>query len=309
MLLAPELLAELGPLALEARNAVEGVLAGIHRSAALGSGGEFVQYRAYVPGDDLKHIDWKLLARSGRVFTRVHRTDTEMRCAVLLDSSASMGYQGSSAIATKLHYAQTLAACLAYLARRQGDKAALFVASGDQRRSCPHGTPATFPRFIEQLDGLQPTGSSDLLAAFTEAEAFLGPHRGVIIILSDFWDENPPLVPLLRQASFAKRDCLVFHVLDDDELALPSVGPRRFIDSETGEQITAAPDSIRASYRSRMSAHLDALRQSCLDNEAAYHLATTSMPYGQALTAALCSENTCSGPPTTPGALHYAPRA
>jgi len=291
MQLAPELLAELGPLALEARNAVEGMLAGIHRSTALGTGGEFVQYRAYVPGDDLKHIDWKLLARSGRVYTRVHRTDTEMRCSVLLDSSASMSYRGTKALAPKLLYAQTLAACLAYLARRQGDRAALFVSSGNQHRTCRYGDPATFPRFIEQLEGLQPSGASDLFSAFTEAESFLGHHRGLIVILSDFWDENLPLVPLLRQAAFAKRDCLVFHILDDDELTLPAVGPRRFIDSETGEQITTAPDSIRANYHSQMSAHLDSLRQACLDNGAAYHLTTTSTPYGQALTTALLANH------------------
>ena len=309
MQLAPELLAELGPLALEARNAVEGMLAGLHRSTALGTGGEFVQYRAYMPGDDLKHIDWKLLARSGRVYTRVHRTDTEMRCAVLLDSSASMGYKGFHALATKLHYAQTLAASLAYLAKRQGDKAALFVSSGNLHRASRHGDSTTFPRFIEQLDGLQPTGSSDLPSAFTEAESFLGHHRGMMIIISDLWDEHLPLVPLLRQASFAKRDCLVLHVLDDDELALPAIGPRRFIDSETGEQITAAPESIRDSYRSRMTAHLDTLRQECLDNGASYHLLTTSTPYVQALTTSLSFEQTSAEPPYSPGALHYAPRA
>ncbi|MBR0459584.1 MAG: DUF58 domain-containing protein [Victivallales bacterium] len=285
-ILSPEELVKLNDYELLARLAVEGFLSGLHRSVAHGHGGEFVQYRSYVPGDDLKHVDWKLFARSNRVCTREFLQETEMRCVFLLDASASMGYQGTHAPCSKFHYGAMVAACFTYLARRQGDCPGLVVFNNATLSASRRGEPhLTLPELQQRLADIVPSATANLLAALPDATQFLGRARGLVVLLSDLWDNPDALRAVIRQLRFANRDIIVIHILDDDEANLPLHGPHHFVDSESPDELTTDPDSFREAYLAKMRDHLEHCRQICLDNEADYLLVNTAQPLVPCLAA------------------------
>ena len=287
-LLSIESLLRLGDYSLMSRLAVEGYLAGLHRSHTRGFGGEFQQYRPYMPGDDLKYVDWKLYARQGRLNEKVYLEETEMRCAILVDASASMSYQGTKAPCSKYQYAALLAACFIYLAKKQGDRPGLFVYSqrlhhATQRgQSCPE-----LHQLMRIFDGFAPDKEADHANALNEAENYLGPKRGMVILISDLWGAEEQLEGIIRRLRFEQRDCIVCQILDHDELELPFDRTTRFIDSENGDSIITAPPVIRQQYQETLKKHLDSLRSICLNNQADYLLADTSTPFGDCLAAYL----------------------
>ena len=286
--LSPENLLKLGDFTLMCRLAVEGFLAGIHRSLTKGFGGVFQQYRPYVPGDDLKYVDWKLYARQGRLNEKVYLEETDMRCAMLVDASASMAYKGTLAPCSKYQYAALLAGCFAYLARRQGDRPGFFVYAQEPLYATQRGQPAPdLHQLMRIFDGISPAKSADHTRALEEAEGFLGSRRGMVILLSDLWGAEEQLESLVRRLRFEQRDVIVCHILDDDELELPFDSTTRFIDSENGDSIVTAPSVIRARYRESLQKHLETMRTLCLNNQADYLLANTAHPFADCLAAYL----------------------
>lgn len=286
-LLSPEVLARIVDYSLLSRVAVEGFLSGLHRSVARGYGGEFVQYRGYVPGDDLKYVDWKLYARQRKVYTKVYQEETNMRCALVLDASASMAYQGTRAVCSKFRYGAMLAACLAYLARRQGDQVGLFVYSDRLLTGTGRGQRASrLPQMLAELAKVEVGQRADHAAAMAMAEEFVG-KRGLIVLLSDWHDLEEGLARLVRQIRFANRNCMVCQILDVDELDLPFADQRRFVDSESGEEITTLPELVRENYRRRMERFTARQREDCLRNRTDYELAITNQNLGDLLAAYL----------------------
>jgi len=259
-LLDPATLAGMGNLALMARAAVEGYLSGMHRSLLHGCGTEFVQYRNYTPGEDLKYIDWKVYARSDRLYTKVYEEETNMNCYVLMDASASMDYKGTEAACSKFHYARMVAACIGYLAQRQGDNIGLF-AYGEHLREAiePGHRSGQFERFLKGLGRAQPEGAA-AHEALLKALSMRLRQRGLVIYLSDMLEAEDTLTKALARLRFAHCEVLAIQILDPDErnFELPRVA--RFVDSETGREVVSWPDAVRARYQAGMEHFQNKLR-------------------------------------------------
>lgn len=282
--LPPEVLAAVDDLELAARIVVDGLLAGRHRSMRRGLGGAaFAQYRAYVQGDDLRHVDWKQFARSERLNVKLHEEETDMRLAIVLDATASMAYRGSRAVWSKYRFACMLAACLAHLAGRQGDRLGLFLYGRDGLSSCVASSSQGFmASMTAAMSKRQPQGHGSLTSALDAATDFLG-HRGCLVLLSDLHDYEERLPELLKMLHQGRRDALVIHVLDDDELDLPFGDGIRFIDSETQEEIVASAAVIRSDYSQAMSRFVDNVREICLSSQTDRLLGLTSRAPGALL--------------------------
>lgn len=260
-LLDPATLAGMGSLSLMARSAVEGFLSGMHRSVFHGFGTEFLQYRNYTPGEDLKYVDWKVLARSDKFYTKVYQEETNMNCYVLLDASASMDYQGERASCTKLHYAKMAAACIAYLAQRQGDNLGLFAYGGDFREALEPGhRSGQFERFLQGLIRTEGEGAAQHDALLSSLSTQLR-QRGLVIYLSDMLEAEATLPQALAKFRFRHCDVLAIQVLDPDELDLPQQTVTRFLDSETDSEITTWPEAARERYSESMGTFLDTLQK------------------------------------------------
>lgn len=232
-----------------ARVAVEGFLGGLHRSLAHGFGMEFEQYRNYSPGEDLKYLDWKALARSDKLYTKVFQEETDTDCLILVDASGSMGYAGRSAPCSKQRYAAMVAACLAYLAERQGDHPGLYVYGEEVRQFVPpRRQRAGMATIMRVLEGLESTGTA-LHRAALEPLAERIRRRSLVVLISDFLEAEAEPPALLR--AFATRGCdvLAVQVLDRDESNLPDVEFARFVDMETEARLSASPKLTRGRYQ------------------------------------------------------------
>ena len=275
--LKPDVLRSLGGFSLMARNAVAGIMSGLHSSVSKGSGGDFQQYRQYAQGDDLRYVDWKLYARQERLYHKVCRDDTIMRCAVLVDASASMAYQGRGSALSKYQYAAILTACFAAVAAAQNDSVSLFVYGGGAMRRIEFGRRDSLAWLVDQLGEISPAGNAAYGDLLQDVEVFLGASRGLVVIASDFIDCD--IVSLLRRFSAAERDLRICHVLDGDELELPFSGTLRFKDAESGEELVAAPDAVRESYKRAVDKWLDEFRETVLEAGALYHFGTSGSSF------------------------------
>lgn len=285
--LSPEVLSRIQNLELMARLAVNGYLAGRHRSVKRGYGGEFVQYRAYVPGDDMKYVDWKLYARQERICLKVFQEETDMKVALVVDASASMAYRGSRACCSKYRYAAMTAACLAWLARSRGDEAGLFIYGGaGVERSLGGGTGGGLSRQLAALAACEPQGAGNLETALAAAGEWLG-ERGLLVVLSDLHGDEESLRGLLRRQTCGRRDCIVFQVLDDDELDLPFGESVRFVDSENGQEVAASANLIREEYAADMKAFVKGVCEDGLESRTDVVQVRTSAELGELLTAYL----------------------
>jgi len=285
--LDPEVLSRVGNYSLLARKVVEGFLTGLHRSMYHGFGSEFVQYRNYSRGDDLKYVDWKVYARLDRIQTKVFEEETNTNCYIVLDCSASMGYQGERSPLSKLHYGKIMAACLAYLVQRQGDNVGLY-AYADRLRTviAPGHKAGQVHRLCVELAKLQAEGGCDHQRVLT----YLGEHfnrRGLLIYISDFLDAGEDLFKALRRFRFQHHDCILFHLLDPDELDLHLEGTVRFVDSESGEEIVTAPAAVREQYQRAMQRFVDEIEGFATGSDLDYHRILTDQPLAGILAAYL----------------------
>jgi uncharacterized protein (DUF58 family) len=248
--LDPAVLARLGTLDLKARTVVEGFLSGLHRSPFRGFSVEFAEYRQYMPGDDLATIDWKVYARSDRYYVKKFEEETNLECRLLVDVSASMGY-GRRGV-TKLEYASYLAASLAYLMTGQRDAVGI-AAFGDAIVSLlpPSARPGHLTAILATLDKLRASGRTGVARPFHQLADSLA-KRGLVIVISDLLDDPAHVIEGLKHFRFRGTDVIVFHVLDHDELTFPFEVPARFVDPETLEEISAAPDDVRGHYLSQL---------------------------------------------------------
>ena len=281
--LDPELLARVGSLELLARTVVEGFMSGLHRSPFTGFSTEFTEYRQYNPGDDLRYLDWRLLARTDRYFIKKYRADTNTQCHLLIDTSASMNYAHASSV-TKLQYAQFLAASLAYLLNRQQDAVGLVAFADKLHTHVPARNRTGHMRTIfASLSLLQPGGETDLAESLHQLAEILT-RRGIVVVISDFYDQTGRLGEAFQHLRFKGHDVVAFHVLDQNELDFDFSDPVLLLeDAETQEQMPVLPDVVMGGYRERMRRHVDDMRLCAAANNVDYELLTTKQPLDFAL--------------------------
>jgi uncharacterized protein (DUF58 family) len=283
--LHPEAIRRISSMELRARNIVEGFLSGMHRSPYFGQSVEFVQHRQYVPGDDLRHIDWKVWGRQDRLYIKQYEEDTNLRCTLLVDASQSMSY-GRGPL-NKFDYAATLAACLAYLALRQQDSVGLTLFDNEIRTKLPWRSSRSHLNTIyRSLQQSRPAEKTDLAKVFREINETY-PKRSLMVIASDFLGSEKETLKGLGALRSAGQDILVFHILDDDELDFPFNDPTRFEGMESIDQLNCNPRALREGYLESLQRFLDRVRHACASSRIDYQLIRTSRNIDAALTAYL----------------------
>ena len=285
--LHPDAIAAIGSMELRASRIVDGFLSGMHRSPYFGQSLEFVQHREYVPGDDLRHIDWKVWGRQDRYVIKQYEEDTNLRCSMLLDASSSMEY-GRGGL-NKFEYAATIAACLAHLCLRQQDAVGLSVFDDRVRIRLPwrSGRKQTASIF-ESLEKTELADRTNIERVFKDVQQGF-PKRGLIVLLSDFLGTDETSLKGLASLRKAGHDCVVFHVLDDDELDFPFNDPTRFEGLESAGDLACNPRALRDGYLESLNKFLESIRRSCASYEVDYHLVRTSAPIDATLTAFLAA--------------------
>lgn len=285
--LHPESIQRISRLELRARHIVEGFLSGMHRSPYFGQSVEFLQHREYAPGDDLRHVDWKVWARQDRIYVKEYEADTNLRCSLLVDVSNSMRY-GSGPL-SKYEYACTLATSLAYLILKQNDAVGCISFDEHIRRQVPIRSKRNhLQSVIDSLDQSEPAEKTDMYAILRNVAEAL-PRRGMMILLSDLLADPPGTLRGLRLLKQRGHDVLVLHVMDDDELDFPFSGPTRFEGLESLEYLNCNPRALREGYLEAMNAFLEETRRGCAHNSVDYALIRASQPMDAALATFLSS--------------------
>ena len=260
--LDPSALAAIGDLELVSRRVVDGTISGLHRSPFHGYSAEFSQYRHYRPGDDLKYIDWKLFARTDRLYTKQFRETTNLVSQIALDASASMDYAGAAGV-TKFQYARFLAAALAHLVSRQGDAVGLVTYADTITQYLPsRGGPAHLRSVLLSLSRTEPAGATDGAAALGRTIDLLK-RRGLLVVISDLYDERDEVERALMRAAHIGHEVIVFHVLTRDEVELPFRDDVELEDPESGRLVLANGASAGRPYREAISAFLERWRSRC----------------------------------------------
>jgi uncharacterized protein (DUF58 family) len=279
--LSPALVAAVDDLEVVARLIVEGTRSGQHRSPFHGFSNEFSQYRAYRPGDDLKYLDWKMLARSDRLYTRQFRETTNMSAMICLDSSASMAYPEEGL--SKFRYACMMAAALAHLIVMQGDAVGLMTMQGGRLVYVPaRGGRAHLRTLLAQIDKLEPALTWDPKIVIPRAADLLK-RRGLVCVISDFYDAPEDARVELRRANRRGHDVALLQIVSKQEVDLPFSGDFQFEDMETGSHVMLDPRRSRAAYRNAMAAFLEGWRFGAKRDGFDYALMTTDEPPSEAL--------------------------
>ncbi|MCA9193128.1 MAG: DUF58 domain-containing protein [Planctomycetales bacterium] len=278
----PHILAQLGALPLMSRKPMLGNVSGRHASPHRGASVEFAEYRKYVPGDDLRRLDWRAYGRSDRYYIKEFEADTNLRMVLVVDTSGSM--QFGSAGVTKLEYARRVAAALGYLAIQQGDAVGLAcVANGITQQIPPRRNPAHLTTLFDCLEQAQPQGQTGLGTVLHELAETVR-QRALVIILSDFFLEPELLRDCFEHLRFRKHDVVAFHLLDPEELTFAFQRPTRFLDLEGGTPIFADPVEIADRYHTALAAYLEKLREVVLETAVDYRRIRIDSPYDKELT-------------------------
>ena len=272
--------ARLSKLQLFARDVVEGVITGMHKSPHRGFSAEFSEHREYTPGDELRHMDWKVVGRSDRYYIKLFEQETNLRATIILDNSNSMRF------GNKMEYARHLTSCIAYLLARQQDLAGLCAVDEKIQVELPSASsPAHIDRLFRALENL-PSGTTTTLPQRLHELAERLPRRGLLIIISDLWVGTDELLRALQHLRYRKHQAMVIHLLDRSEMSLEGPPFNRQItlqDLETGEKLAVEPSEIREIYQKQVQAHVAALKRGCMDCDSEYHSVMVDQPYDKAL--------------------------
>jgi uncharacterized protein (DUF58 family) len=281
----PKILARIGNLELMARNVVEGFINGLHRAPFFGASIDFAEHRGYVAGDDIRRVDWRLYARTDRYYVKQYEADTNTNLSILFDVSKSMSF--TSGGVTKLEYASFVAACLAYLAQRQRDRVGIITFDSDIVSHVPPSA-KHFNVTLQTLDRAKAERPGHLIEPLTKmAEHFK--RRGILVLISDFYEEPDAILEAIKPLKFIGNDLIVFHVMDPAELEFGYDDASSFEDLESGEQIPVVPQSLAEEYRMLVKAHIDALTTKFSEHRIDYTLLNTSQPLDRALFSYLSS--------------------
>jgi len=274
--LDPETLQKLGDLELVAREAVEGLRVGAHRSPLRGFSTEFAHHRQYVPGDPIRDLDWRVYGRTDRYYTKLYEAETNYDCYILIDASASMRY--ASGKVSKLEYGKFLAASLAYLVLKQRDSVGLSIFDSAVRAYLP---PRSAMGIILEIDRLlrdiKPTPRNSIAKQLHDT-ALLMKRRSFVILVSDLLAEVDDILTGLDHLRFDGHNVVVFHTLDPHELEFPFKGTWRFEGLEDEPPLTTQPERIRDDYMTSLNTYLAALRAGCVGSHVDYTTVDTSRP-------------------------------
>jgi uncharacterized protein (DUF58 family) len=281
--LDPAALSRLARLELLARWPMDGNVAGRHKSVHRGSSVEFAEHRKYVPGDDPRFMDWRVLARSDRYYLKEFEADTNLRCHLVLDASGSMEFGG------KFAYARRMAATLGYLAMQQGDAVGLACcATRGAADIPPRRKPAHLKHIFDSLAAVRPAGETNLVASLHELADKIR-RRALVVLFSDLFADPEALLHCFRHLRFRKHDLAVFHLLDRSEIDFKFDRPIRFVDMENQSSVVAEPGVIFPRYRAALDAYLERLRRGCREFEVDYRLVLTDEDYEKVLAGFLLS--------------------
>lgn len=286
-LLTPEELASLGGLDVLARSVVEGFLMGLHRSPHRGFSAEFAELRSYRPGDELRHIDWRMFARSDRLYVKQFEEETNLRAHLLLDVSGSMEWSSRPSLPTKLWYGKVLTAALALLLLRQGDRAGLVVFDDRVRHWVPdRGGRRQWAELVRRIRDVEARGVTDPRDALHTTALRLR-RRGLVVLVSDLLVDRGPVLRALRFLRHRQHQVLVFHLLDPGERDLDATGEVRFQDPESGEELRVDVPELRDDYRRAVEGAIEEWRRDLRSEGIDYHLVDTSLPFTRVMRAAL----------------------
>ncbi|MBR4170515.1 MAG: DUF58 domain-containing protein [Kiritimatiellae bacterium] len=271
-------MAKLNQLVLNSRYVVEGTLAGRHRSAQKGSSTEFADHRAYMPGDDLKRIDWKVLGRTDKYYIRRYQDETNLRVYLLMDRSGSMNYTSDPDRPTKYSYASTLAAALGYVVLKARDSVGMYIYGEKMDAALPcKNSFSGLNNSMKVLQEFKPekgTNGAEVMHQIAEAIS----RRALVVIISDLLDDQEAIIKAIAHFRKNMHDVIVFHVFDPAELTLDLKRGAQFEDLETGEKIIADPRSMSKEYKDIMGKFLERYRETCAEMKVDYRLVTTDEP-------------------------------
>ena len=274
--LDPNTLSKIGPLDVVTRQVVEGIRIGMHRSPVRGISTEFSAYRQYVPGDEVRHIDWKLYGRTNRYHVKLFDAETNFVANLLLDASSSMTF-GSGNI-TKLEYAKYMAASLAYLIVDQRDSAGVGIFDGELQQyiepKSTLGILADISRELENVDPQPRTAIAEILHEFAGRMT----RRGMVMVFSDLLDNTDDFIEGINHLRFRGHNVTVFHILDPQEIEFPLNGVWRFEGLENDGELITQPARIRQAYLEELEKFIGKVRGACIRSQADYVLCNTAEP-------------------------------
>jgi uncharacterized protein (DUF58 family) len=281
-LLDPAVLAGISSLDLLAKTVVDGFVAGLHRSPDFGFSQEFAEYRAYTPGDDLRHVDWNLYARTERTYIKRYHGETNSQLTILLDASNSMQY--NSGPLSKMDYARSLAAALFYLAiRNQRDAAGLIVFDDEVRDYIrPSTRPGQLARLLAALEQATPQARTNFAKPLQHFQNALR-RRGIVILISDFYETPQTIVDDIAPLRSRGNEVILFHLLDPQELRPVIKSSSVLVDLETGQRIEVVPEYMHSAYRVKIDAHIEQIRSLARGVGIDHQLLVTSQPLDRAL--------------------------
>ena len=280
-ILTPDIISRLNNLSLKARFVVEGFIVGLHKSPYHGFSVEFSEHRAYGAGDEIRHVDWKLWGKTDRYFIKQFEEETNLKSYLLIDQSLSMTYKSGNV--TKLEYAQILAASLGYLMLKQQDAVGLTLFDDEIRVNIPARSKRSHLNIIlSKMQNIKP-GPETTIAPVLHKTAEAIKKRGLIILISDLFDDPDEILSGLQHFRYKGHEVVVFHVLDPRELTLDFTQRTRFRDMESGEEIITDPWHIQSDYQKSMEQFCDYIKSNCRQKNIDYVQLSTDFPLDMAL--------------------------
>ncbi|HEX2897570.1 MAG TPA: DUF58 domain-containing protein [candidate division Zixibacteria bacterium] len=284
--LNPDIVSKLKGMEIRARMVVEGFIAGMHKSPYHGFSVEFAEHRQYMPGDNIRDIDWKVYAKSDRFYIKQFEEETNLKSYLLLDCSASMAYRSDDRI-SKLDYARLLSGALSYMMLRQRDSVGLVTFDEKLRRYIPPRSKyGHLHVLLNELANQEPSDKTNITSTLHEMADRIK-RRGLVIIMSDLLDEAQKIISGLKHFRYNKHEIIVFHILDPRERDFAFPREAIFKDMETGEELTTLPYQIKKYYSEQVKAFSDEIASACRQSNIDYHPIDTSMPFDKALYAFL----------------------
>jgi uncharacterized protein (DUF58 family) len=279
--LDPAVLSTISSIELVARTVVDGFVAGLHRSPDFGFSQEFAEYRAYTPGDDLRHIDWNVFARTERMYLKRYRGETNSQLLILLDVSGSMSF-GAGRL-SKLEYARYLAASLAYMGSIQRDATGVIVFDDDVKNYVqPSARQGQLMRVLHAVESAVPGVNTDFAKPFLHFQQYLH-RRGIVAVISDFYDDPETVIRHIEPLRYHGNDVVLFHIVDPSELAPDFRDPVLLQDLETKTTLEVSPEYAGKEYRERFQQHLQSLRTAAQRAGLDYRLMNTARPLDDGL--------------------------
>ncbi len=280
--LQPEVISKISSLDLRAKYIVEGFMLGLHKSPYHGFSIEFSQHRPYMQGDSLKSIDWKIYGKTDRYFVKQYEEETNLKCYIAMDCSKSMNFSSKGNV-TKFHYASMLAASLSFLMLKQKDAVSLTLYDETINKFLPPNASQIYLKeILFAISQATPSSKTETgKSLHTVAEKIK--KRGLVIVISDFFDDPEAVISSLKHLRYNKNEVIVFHILDPIETAFGFKNDSVFVDLETGEEMTTQPHQIRKAYREAMDNFINSIKSNCLNFGIDYNLIETSANFDKAL--------------------------